>query len=116
MLQCEQYRKLLLAKKTELIPARRTRGLDAPLCVAEDDQAPILHDQFVTLRILSMDAEKLKLIDLALDRLEANEYGLCQDCGDKIPARRLTAIPWARLCVSCQELAGSTAVDDRRAA
>jgi len=116
MNQSEQIRKLLLAEKQELNLAPRTNDVAAPVGVAQDDQATILHDQFVALRMLGMDFEKLKLIDLALDRLAANEFGVCEDCGVNIPHKRLMAIPWATLCVSCQEQAGSTAGSERMAA
>jgi RNA polymerase-binding transcription factor DksA len=39
---------------------------------------------------------------LALDRLEHGQYGLCMDCGGRIPAARLKAKPEAVRCVACQ--------------
>jgi DnaK suppressor protein len=38
-------------------------------------------------------------------RMETGEYGLCEDCGDRIGFARLGAQPAASRCVSCQELA-----------
>ena len=38
----------------------------------------------------------------ALDRLESGSYGVCKDCGGKIPAARLKAKPEAVRCVACQ--------------
>lgn len=40
---------------------------------------------------------------LAIGALARGEYGICEDCGEPIPARRLDATPWARMCVTCQE-------------
>jgi DnaK suppressor protein len=37
----------------------------------------------------------------ALARLDAGTYGICEGCGDAIPAARLEVIPQARTCVSC---------------
>ena len=34
-------------------------------------------------------------IERALARIEANQYGYCEMCGDRIPVARLEAIPWA---------------------
>ena len=48
------------------------------------------------------DANKLKLIDSALSRIEQNKYGSCIKCGKKIPRERLEAIPSALLCVECK--------------
>lgn len=44
-------------------------------------------------------------ITQALIRLEQGKYGVCADCGAKIPSRRLEALPYATLCVSCQSVA-----------
>jgi DnaK suppressor protein len=45
----------------------------------------------------------LRLIDEALDRLEAGTYGQCTNCEKVIEPQRLQAIPWARHCIACQE-------------
>jgi len=39
----------------------------------------------------------------AVDRFDAGRYGLCVDCGKKIPKARLEFLPWATHCVPCQE-------------
>jgi RNA polymerase-binding protein DksA len=41
-------------------------------------------------------------VDRALDRLANGSYGLCEDCHQPIPPKRLEARPTATLCVSCQ--------------
>ena len=38
-------------------------------------------------------------IDHALERIEAGSYGTCEVCGKPIGEERLTALPWARLCI-----------------
>jgi hypothetical protein len=38
----------------------------------------------------------------ALRRLDEGSYGLCEDCGQRIEARRLTALPEAVRCINCQ--------------
>ena len=38
----------------------------------------------------------------ALDRLENGSYGVCKDCGGRIPAARLKAKPEAVRCIACQ--------------
>jgi len=46
----------------------------------------------------------LRQIDTALARLHAGRYGFCASCSDPIPLARLRALPFATLCVPCQEL------------
>ena len=41
-------------------------------------------------------------IDAALRRIEEGSYGTCEACGEPIGAARLSAIPWARLCIDDQ--------------
>ena len=38
----------------------------------------------------------------ALRRIEDGTYGICADCGKKIPAARLQAKPEAARCIACQ--------------
>ena len=41
-------------------------------------------------------------VESALARIEADEYGECQGCGEEIEPRRLSAKPEAPLCLTCQ--------------
>lgn len=50
------------------------------------------------------EKQKLKQIDDALDRIEENLYGLCEECGVKIPKARLKVVPFAKYCVECKEV------------
>jgi DnaK suppressor protein len=57
------------------------------------------------LDMILTDREKRKLaqIDDAIERIEENTYGLCEDCGVKIPKARLKVLPFAKYCIECQE-------------
>ncbi len=44
-------------------------------------------------------------IENALRRMEERSYGRCANCGQNIHILRLEAVPWARFCIDCQELA-----------
>jgi DnaK suppressor protein len=50
-----------------------------------------------------LGAARQRAADLtdAIDRLDAGRYGVCESCGEPIPAARLTARPAARTCVGC---------------
>ena len=65
---------------------------------------------------LTVLSEKLALAQDALRRLEAGDesYGTCDHCGQPIAQARLTALPFARRCVICQELAEARAPLTRR--
>ncbi len=50
------------------------------------------------------ESVEIQEIDDALERLRDGSFGICEDCGMRIPMRRLEAIPYARLCLSCKML------------
>jgi hypothetical protein len=39
----------------------------------------------------------------ALERIDNGKYGLCLNCGEPIPPKRLAALPWVAFCIACQE-------------
>jgi len=53
----------------------------------------------------SHGTDYLKALDEALRRIDKGTYGSCEECGEKIPPRRLEAFLAARLCVKCQSRA-----------
>jgi DnaK suppressor protein len=83
--------------------------------VAEDDRAQISHDEFVSLRLNGLDYRQLRLVEEALDRLDAGDFGICLACDEPIAEKRLRALPWARYCVKCEDNAGRD-LDASRAA
>ncbi|MFZ9595586.1 MAG: TraR/DksA family transcriptional regulator [Bdellovibrionia bacterium] len=50
------------------------------------------------------EAERRELlaIERALAKMATGSYGVCEDCLDEIPLKRLLALPEARLCAQCQ--------------
>jgi DnaK suppressor protein len=48
-------------------------------------------------------SEELRSIDVALKKIKEGTYGICEICGKDISIARLKAVPFARLCISCQE-------------
>lgn len=50
----------------------------------------------------AQDANRLTMINNALDRIQQGKYGLCLKCHKEIPLERLEAIPYAFMCISCK--------------
>jgi DnaK suppressor protein len=65
----------------------------------------------VILAVSENETRQLMLIDEALQRIEDEEYGTCLNCSKEIQQKRLAAIPWARYCLSCQELVEKGMID-----
>ena len=68
------------------------------------DEASFLADQKVKSAIGSSELNEVKLIDLALERIEHGGYGVCADCNEPISGNRLQYYPYAVRCVGCQEI------------
>ncbi len=113
----ESYRRSLLNKRDDVLSGLGIRfdTLAHMGRVAEDDQAQLTHDEFVSLRLNSLEHAQLRMVEEALDRLDSGDYGTCANCEEPIPTKRLRALPWARYCVACQERLGEELADDENA-
>lgn len=80
------------------------------------DRAPVMLDQQSVGRLSRMDAMqqqamaaaqearragRLRAIEAALARLEEEDFGWCDDCGDFIGLKRLDLDPVLMRCISC---------------
>ncbi len=67
------------------------------------DQVQSRADMDMAVSFVNTDFETKRAINKALVRLEAGEYGICEECEEEINPKRLEAIPWTTMCVSCRE-------------
>lgn len=58
-------------------------------------------EQEFTLSLMENEGMTLEKVNAALERIEEGTYGLCEECGTRIPKQRLMAIPYASMCVKC---------------
>lgn len=66
------------------------------------DIASDARDREISLILNDRDRDKALAIDDALARIDENTYGVCDSCESDIAEARLEALPFTRLCVSCQ--------------
>ncbi|MBA3480356.1 MAG: TraR/DksA C4-type zinc finger protein, partial [Pirellulales bacterium] len=52
--------------------------------------------------LAEVESRELASIEVALERMRAGKYGLCEICNGKIPLARLNALPYATSCIECQ--------------
>jgi RNA polymerase-binding protein DksA len=67
------------------------------------DQASVETARALAATFSEAEAEKLRLIEAALERMKMGTYGICEKTGLPIPLERLRQIPWARYRVEVQE-------------
>jgi len=66
------------------------------------DLASEERDRDISLILSDRDRSKLQAVDDALSRIKDGSYGICEICELDIAEDRLRALPFTRLCVSCQ--------------
>ena len=110
------YKELLLKKKAELQKgiqhiaddALKTSQRDA----AGDLSAYSLHmadvatdnyDREFSLGIADKEQVVIHRIDSAIEKIDTGTYGSCELCSKRITVARLKVVPYAELCMPCQE-------------
>ncbi len=66
------------------------------------DQATVEADQNFLLRLREREQKLIKKIDEALERIAAEEYGICESCEEPISDKRLKARPVTTYCINCK--------------
>jgi phage/conjugal plasmid C-4 type zinc finger TraR family protein len=64
-------------------------------------QGLVINDMVEKLSLREKDL--LIKITEALQRIEEGSFGLCMECEEPIPEKRLNVIPYCTMCVSCAE-------------
>lgn len=66
------------------------------------DKASNAENREMIFAMSSREREELMAIDRSLKRINADKYGICEECGEKIPKKRLQILPFAKHCTECQ--------------
>jgi DnaK suppressor protein len=62
----------------------------------------------IAVQILDRESTLVRRLRSAMNRIEDGSYGICLECEEEIAPKRLRAIPWAELCITCQERADAS--------
>ncbi len=76
------------------------------------DRANNAYERELMFSLSNGERDTLIMIDEALARLDKGQYGTCSACSKPIGSPRLQAVPSARYCIDCQELAEQGLLDD----
>ena len=104
--QNDQLRRQL-QMKLDSIEARLHRETEASSTEVDGgdfiDVAQGLERQEQEQLIASRLMKQARRLRVALTRLDIGEYGVCSECGARIPPKRRLAVPDAETCVACQD-------------
>ena len=102
------YRDKLLTKKQQILEAynkNKSYGKEADGEATQDiaDKAANSYTKEFLFSLSNTERDMLQMVDDALGRIEDRRFGVCASCEEEMNPKRLEAVPWARLCLSCQE-------------
>ena len=105
-IELKEFRRLLEKRRAELGSGSQNREALA-IETSPDELDRIQHatERDYAMGELQRKSTQLRAVIRALGRLDAGVFGVCSDCDESISPKRLAAIPWASLCVVCQETA-----------
>ena len=107
--KAKTYRDKLMDRRVGLVGQVQaaeaySRERDAEATQDPADMAANAYTKELLMSMSTNDRQLLESIDAALERIEAGKYGKCVHCGQPIQEKRLEAVPWARHCLTCQDL------------
>ena len=102
------FREKLLARKQEILETftkNKSYGMEADGEPSQDiaDKAANSYTKEFLFSLSNSERQLLLQVDDALSRIENGTYGVCASCEDALNLKRLQAVPWATLCLRCQE-------------
>ncbi|MEZ5306377.1 MAG: TraR/DksA family transcriptional regulator [Pyrinomonadaceae bacterium] len=112
--QLKQIKAMLIAERDVITGKLSHNDLSVDDSETPDpvDLAVRNYSKNVMLAVSENESRQLTMINEALERIEDDEYGLCQNCEAEINPKRLNAIPWAQYCLDCQELVERGLLDE----
>ncbi len=113
--ELKRYQALLENKARELLRGLRQRdGIEIEFEPDVIDEAQRTAERELVIHNLDRDSVLLRDVRAALARIAAGTYGVCVRCEEDIAPRRLAAVPWASLCLKCQERVDASREDSER--
>jgi DnaK suppressor protein len=100
----DEYRTILESRIAEL-----QRGIQQLDYIAveqnpdQTDESQSSSDRELAISNIDRNSKELRNARAALRRIREGSFGVCQECEEEIHPKRLAAIPWASLCIHCQE-------------
>src|SRR5580658_1985223 len=100
----ELFRQVLKLKISEAVAITGLRDSIRVQQVADPiDMTQQAAEREMATQNLHRGAALFRQLRAAMERLDDGSYGICLQCEEPISPKRLKAVPWAALCISCQE-------------
>jgi DnaK suppressor protein len=99
----KKIKSALISEKDRIIKTyyHKSNDIDNDGDEVDEIQANLIN--YINSNLSSRDAYKVKQINIALQKIEDNTFGICEDCENEIPEKRLMINPCFPTCVECAE-------------
>ena len=102
----EGCKRILEAKRIELLSGRyKVEGIAVERVPDTVEELTLDMERNMAVDTLNRKAALLNQVTDALQRIAAGRFGICIACDNLISPKRLAALPWAALCLECQQSA-----------
>jgi DnaK suppressor protein len=97
---------ILERKAIELARELQNRdGIAIEKSADQMDEIQYASERELAMRSVDRESHLLRQVKAALGRIRDGSFGTCAECELAISPRRLAALPWALLCIQCEEAA-----------
>lgn len=107
--QIAHFRKILQAWHDQIVEeaSRTVAHMQDEAANFPDPADRATQEEEFSLELRTRDRERklMKKIESTLKKLDTEDFGYCDSCGEEIGIRRLEARPTADLCIDCKTLA-----------
>ncbi|HVP00233.1 MAG TPA: TraR/DksA C4-type zinc finger protein [Bryobacteraceae bacterium] len=104
----KRFETILTARVAELERVVRQRdGIAVERNADQLEEIQAAADRTLAVSNLDREFNQLRHAREAISRIREGSFGICQLCEEEIHAKRLAALPWAALCIRCQEAVDS---------
>jgi DnaK suppressor protein len=104
--EIDRFKVILQAKQGDAAQILRNReGIVVEKSADELDETERAVERDIAIQNLDRESRRLREIRGALRRIDESIFGACLYCDEDISRKRLEAVPWAPLCLQCQEAA-----------
>lgn len=104
--ELEYFKNKLLEMKATLLKesssTMQEMQSESALFPDPNDRASLENDRGIVLRIRDRERKLLTKVQEALERIEDNTFGLCENCDEMIGHERLEIRPVTTYCINCK--------------
>jgi DnaK suppressor protein len=102
--ELDRFQAILEARIAELARGIRQRdGIAIEKSADQIEEIQRASERDLAISNIDRGSRQLRNARAALRRIHEGTFGVCEQCEEDIHPKRLAAIPWALLCIACQE-------------